>query len=83
MCQNNTDLKFGTNQNCSGNTLKFSPTEIAETTAFMEEELAIASMVFNLRYYIEGVILTPVATIGLFGKFNQYIDQGANWKNDL
>ena len=46
----------------------YSTTEIAETKAFMERELVIAAMVNNLRYYIEGVILTPVATIGLFGK---------------
>ena len=70
MCINITDIKIGTEPNCSGLVLKFTPTEMAETTAFMEEELAIAAMVFNLRYYIEGVILTPVATIGLFGKFN-------------
>ena len=41
------------------------------TIASMEQELAIAAMVFNLRYYIEGVILTPVATIGLFGRFDR------------
>ena len=46
----------------------YSTTEIAESKAFMERELVIATMVNNLRYYIEGVILTPVATIGLFGK---------------
>ena len=46
----------------------YSTTEIGETQAFMEKEIVIAAMVSNLRYYIEGVILTPVATIGLFGK---------------
>jgi hypothetical protein len=46
----------------------YSTTEFGETKFFMEKELVIAAMVNNLRYYIEGVILTPVATIGLFGK---------------
>ena len=46
----------------------YSTTEIGETKALMEKEIVIAAMVSNLRYYIEGVILTPVATIGLFGK---------------
>ena len=63
------DIKIQAQQHSSGHAYTFSPTEIIETTDFMEEEYASADMVFHLRYYIEGVILTPVATIGLFGGF--------------
>ena len=35
----------------------------------MEEEIAVANIIHMVRYYIEGVTLTPIATIGLFGKF--------------
>ena len=70
MCWNTTDIESGTNLNCSDHVLKYFPTVIGATTAKMQEEYAIALMVINLRYYIEGVILTPVATIGLFGKLN-------------
>ena len=44
--------------------------DISETNSTdMGKQLAVAEMVHNVKYYIEGVILTPVATIGLFGKF--------------
>ena len=74
MCGNITDIGSNERLNCSKHILNFSPTEMGATKATiasMEQELAIAAMVFNLRYYIEGVILTPVATIGLFGKLNK------------
>ena len=43
-----------------------------QTTADYDQQRLqeLASMVDISRYYIEGVILTPVAMIGLFGKKN-------------
>ena len=35
-----------------------------------ERQQELANLVDISRYYIEGVILMPVATIGLFGKKN-------------
>lgn len=67
MCWNTTDMENGTNLNCSNHGL-YITTGITAATSFTKDDLAIAEMVINLRYYIEGVILTPVATIGLFGR---------------
>ena len=44
---------------------------ISETNSnAMEKELVIPDMAMNLRYYTEGLSLTLVATIGMFGKRN-------------
>ena len=45
-------------------------TDYNQTTADYEKQRQseLANMVDISRYYIEGVILMPVATIGLFGK---------------
>ena len=47
-------------------------TDYNQTTADYEKQRQqeLANMVDISRYYIEGVILMPVATIGLFGKKN-------------
>ena len=62
ICSNITGTSAILDEHCA-------PTDDGNSSAFMEREWIIATMVHNLRYYIEGVILTPVATIGLFGKF--------------
>ena len=71
MCWNNTDVESTTNFNCSNHGLYNFPTETEATAENMQRDVAMAEMVFSLRYYIEGVILTPVATIGLFGMYNK------------
>ena len=45
-------------------------TDFNQTTVNYDKERQqeLANMVDISRYYIEGVILMPVATIGLFGK---------------
>ena len=48
-------------------------TEAGQIAAFNERELVLATMVYSVRYYIEGVVLTPVATIGLFGRYFMFL----------
>ena len=71
MCWNTTDVESRKHFNCSNHGLNYLPNEIEATTENMQRDVAMAEMVFSLRYYIEGVILTPVATIGLFGMYNK------------